>query len=248
MDKSADHRQSADLEQRYAARVKSRLAKPEITLTDARDGVLDCFVATYFQGVNKGLQGMLAIDGDEDKVVRVTAGMFRNKLQRHGATFEAPTVEALRAVKEEVDDELHFRELPGELKGLHDQVCSLLLTKAEGDLPHDGDRSVVRRRASTMSRARTEPSSVPTRPRLGTVKPPAPDAGTAATVPVGGASPAKDDAVTAGLRGALAAFLRDFADGAESGDPVPALTHRMARLATLLDTLAQFENSRPADG
>ena len=135
---------AAAIQERYAARVKARLERAEITVADARDGLLDCFLASYFQGVHLGLKSLAAIEGGDDEIARVTAAMFRRRLRAHGASFEAPTVAALAQVKDEVDAELHLIELPAELRGVHDQVCALLLAKADGALPHRRGPRVAR--------------------------------------------------------------------------------------------------------
>ena len=44
-------------ETRYVERLRRRLAQPAIDVTDARDGVLDCFVASYQEGLAAGMQG-----------------------------------------------------------------------------------------------------------------------------------------------------------------------------------------------
>lgn len=142
---SARRSEVANVQERYAARIKQRLAQPSIDVAAARDGILDCYVATYFGGLKQGIGGYLGIDASEEQVARVAEALFRKRLKQHGSAFEAPSVEALDRVKQEVDHELHFEELPGELRGLHDQVCSLMLSKADGTLDHAGDRSVVRR-------------------------------------------------------------------------------------------------------
>ena len=127
---------SGAVHEQYVQRLRSRLAKPEIELTDARDGLVDCFVSSYFEGVKLGLAGIVGIDASPDDVATVTTELFRKRLENHGASFENPSIEALALVKEEVDRELHFSELPAELNAVHDQVCSLLLAKAEGTLDH----------------------------------------------------------------------------------------------------------------
>lgn len=139
----------ATIQERYASRVKARLERPELTAIDARDGILDCFLATYYQGVTLGLKSIAAIEGGEDEVARVTAAMFRKRLRLHGTTFEAPTLDALALVKDEVDRELHVVDLPAEIRGVHDQVCTLLLAKADGMLPHRPGRSVAEAGAAT---------------------------------------------------------------------------------------------------
>lgn len=137
-----------EVQEKYGNRLRARLARPKIAIEDARDGMLDCFVSTYFAGVKQGLSKVLGVDASPDQVARVAARMFRDRLGAHGVSFDEPTAEALNAVKEEVDVEFHFRELPAELSAMHDQVCSLLLAKADGLLDHDGDRSVVKPKAS----------------------------------------------------------------------------------------------------
>lgn len=133
----------APLHDVYVKRLKARLAKPAISVSDARDGILDCFVSTYFEGVNHGLKQLVGVKAEPDEVARVAAQMFKSRLGRHGANFEAPSLEALMKVKEEVDGEFHFAELPAEHRAVHDQVCTLLVAKADGTLAHAGDRSVV---------------------------------------------------------------------------------------------------------
>ena len=133
-----------EVQDRYAKRLKARLAQPKIDVVSARDGILDCFVATYFGGLKQGIAGHLGIDAREEQVAHIAQALFRKKLRARGASFEAPTIDTLEAVKSEVDAEWHFHELPAELSGIHDQVCSLMLSKAEGSLDHAGARSAVR--------------------------------------------------------------------------------------------------------
>lgn len=139
----ASPKPAAPLHDVYVKRLKARLAKPAISVTDARDGILDCFVSTYFEGVNHGLKQLVGVKAEPDEVARVAAQMFKSRLGRHGVNFEAPSLEALMRVKEEVDGEFHFAELPAEHRAVHDQVCTLLVAKADGSIPHAGDRSVV---------------------------------------------------------------------------------------------------------
>ncbi len=131
------------VQDKYVSRLRARLARPSITVADARDGMLDCFVSTYHTGVKHGLKGILGADASPDQVAQVTGRMFRDRLDARGADFDDPTVEALNDLKEEIDAEFHFSELPVEVSATHDQVCSLLLAKADGLLEHHGDRSVL---------------------------------------------------------------------------------------------------------
>ena len=131
------------VQDKYVSRLRARLARPSITVEDARDGMLDCYVSTYYTGVKHGLKGILGVDASPDQVAQVTGRMFRDRLDARGESFDAPSIDVLNEVKEEIDKEFHFSELPVEVSATHDQVCSLLLAKADGLIEHHGDRSVV---------------------------------------------------------------------------------------------------------
>lgn len=127
---------------RFAERVKQRLGKPVLTLLDARDGIRDCFVSTYAGGLLAATKG-LNLQAEPKHLEAIAERIFRRRLTAHHVSWEAPTVDALEAVKLEADAELHFDQLPAEMRAVHDQVCSLLLGKVSGLLPHRGDTSVV---------------------------------------------------------------------------------------------------------
>jgi hypothetical protein len=117
-----------------ATAIKARLAQPSISVQEARDGIRDCFVSSYLGGAALALDGF-GIRGQVDSVVGVVSAMFKRRLEAKGSSFEAPTLAHLQALKTEVDDELRLDELPPELKGVHDQVCSVLLHKATPAAP-----------------------------------------------------------------------------------------------------------------
>lgn len=199
----------------YVDRLRQRLARPAISVKDARDGVLDCFVATYQEGLAAGLEGVLGVEAGPDQVARVAAGIFRKRLANHGASFDEPTVEALARVKDEADQELHFAKLPVEIQATHDRVCELLLAKAEGSLPHAGDHSSV-----VGARASTTVSSAPT---------------AAVTVP-----PARP--ASSALREAVASLLDEVGTAARSGRSMAEIDTRLERVRRLVQTVAELES------
>lgn len=233
-----------EVQEKYGNRLRARLARPKITIEDARDGMLDCFVSTYFQGVKQGLTRLLGVDASPDQVAQVTARMFRDRLAKRGISFEEPTGDGLNEVKEELDEEFHFRELPAELSAMHDQVCSLLLAKAEGLIEHAGDRSVVGRNKETeRALASSKVESGPTAP---VVRPPSfgslstQGSGTrhAATVPP--PQPRRpNSSVTDSLRQALASYLDEIKNNAASADPRELLLS-LERARGLAESLADF--------
>ena len=208
------------IQERYANRVKARLDRPLITVAEARDGILDCFIATYFQGVAMGLKSLVAVEGGDDEVARVTAAMFRRRMREHGASFDAPTIDALLAVKDDVDRELHVTELPAEIRGVHDQVCSLLLAKADGSLAHQPGRSAVAPAASATTAAAAAPRPLPS--------PPPPPSNAAAGL--------GDE-----LRRVLARHLQQVAKDVVAGAAPDAVRAALARTETLLAAVVAFD-------
>ena len=204
----------------YVERLRRRLASPTIDVHDARDGVLDCFVATYQEGLAAGMQGVVGIDARPEQVARVAAGLFRKRLASHGASFEEPTVDALARVKAEVDEELHFEKLPVEIQATHDRVCELLLAKAEGSLPHAGDHSAV-----------VGPRSGPA-----TVLLPSVSRATDSTQPTKASTSA-----TGTLREAVARLLEDLAERARAGRATAEVLGRLTAVRTLLETIHELE-------
>ncbi|MEM6989981.1 MAG: hypothetical protein AAF721_05775 [Myxococcota bacterium] len=235
---------NAAVRDKYVARLRARLARPKITVADARDGMLDCYVSTYHAGVEHGLKGILGVDASPDEVAKVTDKMFRDRLRGHGVTFEDPTIEALNDIKDELDGEFHFSELPVEVSATHDQVCSLLLAKADGLLEHHGDRSVL---GDTPKPA---PSATPTRRRA--VPPPRRvGSGTSAfnpamaptAPPVDAAPPSQRgrsaDTATENLRLALAAYLGETAEVTMLATPTDLLA-RLNKALRLGQSLADI--------
>ncbi len=217
---AVDRQAAKTVAERYAQTIKGRLSKKAINVTEARDGILDCFVASYHNGLAHGMKAVLDINAGPEDVSRVAAAIFRRRLKNHDVPFEAPTIGALAAVKEEADREFRFDELPAEFRAVHDQVCNLLLSKAEGQLTHEGNRSVLEASAPPEPVQATASGSV---------------TGPASSGPVSFAG-----GVSGSLRRALEAYLRESADRA-AVDSVPVMKSRLQRSLRLLDSIDEFE-------
>ncbi len=234
------------LRDKYVARLRARLSRPAITVEDARDGMLDCYVSTYHAGVEHGLKGILGVDASPDQVAQVASKMFRDRLSQRGVSFEAPSVEALSDIKDELDGEFHFSELPVEVSATHDQVCSLLLAKADGLLEHHGDRSVLAKDDPATSPTETPPSApVRSAPPPPPVSRPAarPVTTTFNPAAVPNANPAarSGTSVTASLRQALATYLAEVVAAAEHAEPSDLL-RRIDRARSLAQSIADFHD------
>lgn len=221
-----------ELHEKYVSRLRARLARPSISMLDARDGIVDCFVSTYHMGLKQGLKGILGVDANPDKVAELAEGIFRRRLKAHGVEFDNPTAEGLEWVKEELDHELHFNELPAELQATHDQVCSLLLAKADGLLEHNGDRSVLKSGSGTM----IAPPFIP--------PPPIPKA---SPPPAQRSTPNKPTSkrfttVSDNLRAALETYLEETLQAVPNAD-VSELLSRLDRAKRLAQSIAEFSSS-----
>lgn len=246
-----------EVQDKYVARLRARLARPKITVEDARDGMLDCFVSTYHTGVKQGLKGIIGVDASPDQVAQVTSRMFRDRLKKRGFSFESPTIDALNDVKEELDEEFHFSELPAEMSATHDQVCSLLLAKADGLIEHHGDQSVVRKDGPDSAAPTVRELQKPPAARVPAPRPDRTGTRAAATVPppaasirppvvpttrptVVEASPVSPvSSVTDNLRQALASYLDEVSKAVPHADPVDLLA-RLDRARSLAQSIADF--------
>lgn len=224
-----ENHQSSKIHEAYVQRVKARLARPSISVEDARDGILDCFVSTYHEGLTAGLRGIVGVEARPDEIARVAAGMFRKRLKAHGVTFEAPTIDALAAVKEEVDQEFHFAELPTEIRGMHDKVCNLMIAKAEGLIKHQGDRSVLQPRAADTQQAPAV-TLLPVVP----VQAPAPPS-------MPRSSSRRPSPTTLALRAALVSHCSELIERINEGASLDELEQGWGRGDTLLRALRQFD-------
>lgn len=239
---------NAELRDKYVSRLRARLSRPKITIADARDGMLDCYVSTYHAGVEQGLKGILGVNASPDQVAQVATKMFRDRLTQRGVSFEDPTAEALNDIKEELDNEFHFSELPVEVSATHDQVCSLLLAKADGLLEHHGNRSVLANTSSSLPppppvTLDPRPAATPAPPAARLVAKPTP---AAAPVPTPAAAPATASTATGGtsvgasLRQALAMYLNEVAAAVDTVAP-QELLRRIDRAKSLAQSIADFE-------
>lgn len=234
-----------EIQDKYVTRLRARLGRPKITMADARDGMLDCFVSTYHAGLKQGLNGILGVEASPDQVAQVATKMFRERLANHGSSFDAPTVDALNRVKDEVDEEFHFHELTAEVSATHDQVCSLLLAKADGLLEHRGDESVVKGSAPRATRVSAAPVPKVT-PRVAPppVRPARPSAAAQPRPTTTPSTPAaatpSASSVTNSLRQALAAYLGEVQANAAHESPDELLA-QLDRARSLVTSIAQFQ-------
>ena len=125
------HRLITTTRTRYTDRLRALLSRASLDVEEARDGMVDCYVATYFGGLERGRSGYFGIDASASQIERVAKALIRSRLRAGGGSYDDPTITELDRVRIEVDEELQLEDLPGDLRELHDQLCRQLINKAE---------------------------------------------------------------------------------------------------------------------
>lgn len=109
--------------------VKKMLAKARtdaaITPVEARDAMLGCFVTIHGETLKRGARLLGKPLNDEEAEQHATV-IMKGLL---GAQWEQPTRQSLQTAKVRMDQKMNFSQAPQDLQELHDQVCSLIVSK-----------------------------------------------------------------------------------------------------------------------
>jgi hypothetical protein len=105
---------------------KARSAEP-ITTIEAREAMLGCFVTIHGETLKRGatLLGKALSDEEAENMART------NMKTMMGDAWDKPTAKALEEVKVRLDQKMNFSKAPEDLRELHDQVCTLIVSKAK---------------------------------------------------------------------------------------------------------------------
>lgn len=232
---AASHAAGNNLQARFASRVKAKLSRPSLTPEEARDGIIDCFAATYHRGMAAGFETTIGLKGEDEDIHKVVAALFRKKLQAHGASFEKPTVQALATTKGEADAELHFTGLSTEIRSGHDHVCALLLEKTKVLPPKPAEEAKMTPPPTPVSAPQVQAVSAPITTPAAT--PPSMPVVAEATQVAAPSARVSDN-----LRAALSAHLGNFSRGVSLGDGQEAMRGYLVRIEKLMALIAEFEN------
>jgi len=109
--------------------VKDMLSKAKsdssITPVEARDAMLGCFVTIHGETLKRGAQ-LLGKPLDDAQVEQHATVIMKGLL---GTQWDKPTRESLKAAKIRMDQKMNFSQAPQDLQDMHDQVCSLIVSK-----------------------------------------------------------------------------------------------------------------------
>lgn len=97
----------------------------EISPLEARDALLGCFVAIHGETLKRGAQ-ILGKNLTPDEVENHAAAQMKLLMGEH---FNNPTKESLAEVKPKLDQKMNFSKVDADLKNMHDQVCTMILSK-----------------------------------------------------------------------------------------------------------------------
>lgn len=96
-----------------------------ITPVEARDAMLGCFVTIHGETLKRGaslLGKPLTDEQTEQHATVIMKGLL-------GTQWDKPTKRDLENAKVRMDQKMNFSQAPQELQDLHDQVCSLIVSK-----------------------------------------------------------------------------------------------------------------------
>lgn len=103
---------------------KARSDAP-ITPIEARDAMLGCFVTIHGETLKRGAQLLgkpLTDEQTEHHATVIMKGLL-------GTQWDNPSQQALAHAKERMDQKMNFSQAPQDLQDLHDQVCTLIVSK-----------------------------------------------------------------------------------------------------------------------
>jgi hypothetical protein len=96
-----------------------------ITPVEARDAMLGCFVTIHGETLKRGAQLLGKAMSDEQAEQHATV-IMKGLL---GTQWDRPSRAALQTAKVRMDQKMNFSQAPQDLQDMHDQVCSLIVSK-----------------------------------------------------------------------------------------------------------------------
>jgi len=109
--------------------LNARLQKNNLSLLEARDGLLESFCLTNRTVMENG-KAVVRHDSKVCELDRMTAALVKATFREIGADYHMPTLENLFKVRETLEGKLKFGERPFEICRRHQATCQQLLEKA----------------------------------------------------------------------------------------------------------------------
>lgn len=109
--------------------LNARLRKTNLSVIEARDGLLESFCLTNRTVLENG-KPVVHHDTKACELDRMTEALAKATFREVGADYHMPTLENLFKVKDTLETKLKFEERPSEVYRRHQAACQQLLEKA----------------------------------------------------------------------------------------------------------------------
>ena len=113
----------------FEASLRERLALDKVSPEDARDGIIECFVATHRKGLAREGQATESLPALEGRFEAGVRRMMREFFEARGASFDEPRIELLQQARLHLEEKLGLDNVPEPILAEHNEVCTELISK-----------------------------------------------------------------------------------------------------------------------
>ncbi len=113
----------------FEASLRERLALDKLSPEDARDGIIECFVATHRKSLAQEAPATESLPAYQGKFEASVRRMMREFFAAQGASFDEPRIELLQQARLHLEEKLGLDNVPEPILAEHNEVCAELISK-----------------------------------------------------------------------------------------------------------------------
>lgn len=113
----------------FEASLRQRLALDKLSPEDARDGIIECFVATHRKSLVQEGPATESLPAYQGKFEASVRRMMREFFAAQGASFDEPRIELLQQARLHLEEKLGLDNVPEPILAEHNEVCTELISK-----------------------------------------------------------------------------------------------------------------------
>ncbi|MQY70688.1 hypothetical protein GH141_01985, partial [bacterium] len=113
----------------FEASLRERLALDKLSPEDARDGIIECFVATHRKSLAQEAPATESLPAYQGKFEASVRRMMREFFAAQGASFDEPRIELLQQARLHLEEKLGLDNVPEPILAEHNEVCAELIYK-----------------------------------------------------------------------------------------------------------------------
>lgn len=113
----------------FEASLRERLALDRLSPEDARDGIIECFVATHRKSLVQEGPATESLPAYQGKFEASVRRMMREFFAAQGASFDEPRIELLQQARLHLEEKLGLDNVPEPILAEHNEVCTELISK-----------------------------------------------------------------------------------------------------------------------